>query len=1463
MAERAHPRGTVDGERPAMTGSNRDEFAKDTKRQIGRRAGWLCSDLECRSFTVGSNLAGDGEINLGIAAHICAAAPGGPRYDSAMTPEQRRSPENGIWLCQRHAKAVDNDPAAYSVERLREWKRLAHRDSWRRAVRGEAPDRGRSGDALPELARAAVREAAATDLATFRRSDLWPTTDVRLTVVLDALDEPVDARGLAAGLATLGDLVLVADPGMGKTAVVLQVAEAALARSESSPLVITLGDWSVGRPGLLESVLQRRAFRGVSDADLRAVVSQGAVILLLDGWNEMDREARRRAKVELGTLRREQPDLRVLVTTRREAVDVPVRGARAELRVLPEGSQLDIARALRGDDGARMVERAWRTEGVRELVGVPLYLTTLLALPEGAPFPSTKEAALRAFVGAGGKDGLRANSLNEATEGLHDRYLEGLAVASLRGGATVMTDGEARRVVTEAARALVAGGQLAGVPSPRQILDALVSHHVLVRLGDPAGFAFQHHQFQEWYASLFAERLMVQAATNAGARARLRSEVLNWRAWEEPVLFACERSGESEESGHRAFGECVVAAFDVDPMLAAEMISRSPKAVWARVRSAVLSRVAGWHAPGNVDRAVGFMLASGRDEFRDEVWPLVTHEERQVRLSALGAGTRLQVSVLGSDLVGRLKAESPEVRRDVLEELADRSGADGLDVVAAVAGTERVPEIRAAAVGALAFEGAVRHCADALRNADHETFDLLAAQGHVGAVGDARVDAELAAAERRVHARERWPYRRVADLVFGQGGADRMSELETAVAELRIDEQERGAVALVDEAGRRFPEATARGVLRRLREGLPLPRRASALLSGGGLAVEDVGLFELALGGGEHNLRAEAAASVLGPEGVGRLIGAVFEAKGDVEAGTVGRAGASTDRRSMLRRRILGTRIESLVAAAEALGLQADNGRLADLAGLIAAHSGLGEGDGFDAEVGASVGKLVRDWGERLLGSRLATREEMASIASMASRSPSPELLPILRDLLKAELASRRQYRKRASATGYARGRATQEAQTSWTLQYRRAFQAISCPETTATMTDYLLDEEFGASAAAVLAEQWRAREEPPREMGWRRWPDLRRVAEKRAAWRAHPDGSSAEGEAIFDVIEQLLGQEPTEARRRTAVALGVAGAALPHGQRRETVDALIDAADEGNSSSLLMSLVLSGQVIDVERVEAGISGVLGTTDDGAYAVREPWQLGAWFRLLPFTNRLSEAVEIVAGLPEGLRGERWLEELLYAFRFTPDEAAEATLFQLAERDQRLYAYKAWNDAVFGLGTLSSARSLVRLVAAGTLGAKGVDEWQLAKRIGGLLERHPLLHQEVYSRLIDTSPPSGVGMLARAVAESPDEEGLWVLMRLEEAGTGRYVDERMIERLVTRRVYDEDVRGSYALVPEAAPELRRKLLGMVTDGGPTDAAARHLTTIDRIRDELGAPEAEPRHPDLGSGRAWPVGAAERL
>jgi hypothetical protein len=62
-----------------------------------------------------------------VAAHITAASPGGPRFDSSLTPKQRRSIENAIWMCRNCGTLVDYDEEQFTVEQLREWKARAER----------------------------------------------------------------------------------------------------------------------------------------------------------------------------------------------------------------------------------------------------------------------------------------------------------------------------------------------------------------------------------------------------------------------------------------------------------------------------------------------------------------------------------------------------------------------------------------------------------------------------------------------------------------------------------------------------------------------------------------------------------------------------------------------------------------------------------------------------------------------------------------------------------------------------------------------------------------------------------------------------------------------------------------------------------------------------------------------------------------------------------------------------------------------------------------------------------------------------------------------------------------------------------------------------------------------------------------------------------------------------------------
>ena len=76
-------------------------------------------------MTCGANTNPEKISNIGVAAHICAAAQGGPRYDASMTPEERKSFENGIWLCQSCSKLIDTDITRYPKELLQSWKQLA------------------------------------------------------------------------------------------------------------------------------------------------------------------------------------------------------------------------------------------------------------------------------------------------------------------------------------------------------------------------------------------------------------------------------------------------------------------------------------------------------------------------------------------------------------------------------------------------------------------------------------------------------------------------------------------------------------------------------------------------------------------------------------------------------------------------------------------------------------------------------------------------------------------------------------------------------------------------------------------------------------------------------------------------------------------------------------------------------------------------------------------------------------------------------------------------------------------------------------------------------------------------------------------------------------------------------------------------------------------------------------------
>ena len=111
----------------------RDDFSAQTVTVLAKRASYVCSKPDCHALTIA---AADSDLSsvlyIGKAAHICAAPCNGPRYDPAMTSDQRSDIANAIFLCSSCADLIDkNGGKDFSIAKLRDWK--VQHEAWVRA----------------------------------------------------------------------------------------------------------------------------------------------------------------------------------------------------------------------------------------------------------------------------------------------------------------------------------------------------------------------------------------------------------------------------------------------------------------------------------------------------------------------------------------------------------------------------------------------------------------------------------------------------------------------------------------------------------------------------------------------------------------------------------------------------------------------------------------------------------------------------------------------------------------------------------------------------------------------------------------------------------------------------------------------------------------------------------------------------------------------------------------------------------------------------------------------------------------------------------------------------------------------------------------------------------------------------------------------------------------------------------
>lgn len=1453
----------------------RDEFSPKTKEVMAHRVGYRCSKPDCGIPTRGAAFDDEGTINVGFAAHITAASPGGPRYDRNLTSDQRKRHSNGIWLCGTHGKLVDSDEAHFTVEELLSWKRIAERRSFLEVVSSKPSPVGAllADDGDVQTAAELLVDYSKSDLSAFQRMPGWPSHAIPLALKMaDGKSADVfTASGLASVIEVFDEIAVIAPPGTGKTTTLLQVMEAILNNTSSVAAFVPLSEWSTRSDTFFQSLLRRASFRDARERQLEMLAGQGRFVLILDGWNELDVASKRRARSDIRSLRRDFPDIRLVVSSRHKDFDIPINGPVVEVDVLSEEQQLDIAKALRGSDGVSLMDHAWRTPGLRELVAIPLYLTALLKRAPGGSLPTTKEEVLRSFVTELEKDTDKLVTLREALQGFHGDFLEAIAGEATRQEAVVLSEAQARAVVNTVQERLRDNKQIVQLLQPMNVLDTLVSVHILVRSGaESGGVSFQHQQFQEWYASFWVQQLMLSAASgDIDAKKTLREEVLDLPVWEESVLFACDRLSRADQNSIKAVASAILETLGIDPLLSAEMVYRSSDKVWEQIRDNIMSFADKWHAQGRVDRAVQFMIDTGRAEFSPYIWPLISDPDAQIHLHALRSGRKFRMSVLDSDAQTRIATLPEKVRMNVVAEIASNGGMDGIEFATFLAKNDANSEVKKSVIESLLFRRADRFAKDILKTAPDEVWRSLARNWHPHEFADPQVSARMEKEATDLLVVETEP-RQILNMLLRSNVPD--FETGTKVCKL-IEEIDFSVKAqenawLAHRAYELYPEDVVGSFVSLLESGKPVPFGTSELLKTSDLVIDEGPLVERVLRSSGEDRGAEFAISIIGPKTIGQLIDQIFGIHGKIKENNGRYDKALSDEYHRLCDLISNTKADSFIQSILEHAATERPDEIALLAALISRHGG-SERQSLRLDTTAydhAISAVLR-WAQTLLASPQATRAQFAEITQAAERLESPALVPVLQELLSEELERRKREMKEFLDARKNGRHIHNDARMSWTLQYQRAFAAIGDDQTVRIMKAYLPSHDFGLDAAYVLKAVWMKSQPVKKDSGFiRSWPDISVVP---GGCTKRQSGTGDETQAfvndILAVVDDLIKSDAQDTDFKHAIDLASVAFSMPYVDKADMIRSLLQLPlPAENKQGFLEVLRLSGEVIPSEIVLEVINDLLEKAKTKPWMLEEQdgWRLNSWLTLLPFTEAPGSILTVLARLEDRYLVPWKLRGLLSALGYAPSVEAENVLSEMAKRDERFLNEYEWLAALTKHNTLTAARILLDMVCNTSFSDKhrSHDRIDFGNKLSFFMNSHDQFRQEVYERFPIVTDNTAGSILEDAIANAADAGGVLLLVRIGAAQDKQFRGTALYTALYHVLVGQtpKESSGMQQLYSLPAPELRKGLFDMVVKGSAAESqlATECLTSIDEIRDDYGHVESEPRHPNITMGVPWP-------
>lgn len=505
----------------------------------------------------------------------------------------------------------------------------------------------------------------------------------------------VRVEDLAKGLLAGGVFLVSGEGGLGKTVALGQIASELLRRASApTPLLASAPSWArSGQP--LAPFLAGHFLEGgnANSAALQALMIRGQVAVFLNGWNEVPMEQTQRLVEGLTDSKLAAPGCAIVLATRGSTSGSLGPISRYDLAPLSPTARRLLVEQLGPSKVDEVFDVIALDAEVEALSRLPLFLVPLVdTIVRGDAPPRHRHALLEAAVCSIERVPDHERVLNAPT--IRSRYRPALARLALEmslRGTTEATREDAASWLTD-----ITGSE----HSAEQLLEMVTQHHVLVSESGQA-IRFQHQYFQDWFCAQYLRRL----AGSAGGdwRSALAPLVDDRRLTEAWGLVMAALADESSAT-HIAIGLFRIA-LDVDLTLAADWTPILGSHLSRASIDELKSRLRSWIALGGgaVELGLRSVLAARFEDFAEEFWRRLESDDRQVRLGTYRLLEPFPVEVLGPDWRARVGGWPPERRMELAMEAAEATSHDSLGLAKDFATRDPSPMVRGRCLGHIAF----------------------------------------------------------------------------------------------------------------------------------------------------------------------------------------------------------------------------------------------------------------------------------------------------------------------------------------------------------------------------------------------------------------------------------------------------------------------------------------------------------------------------------------------------------------------------------------------------------------------------------------------------------------------------------------------------------------------------------------------------------------------------------------